>query len=91
METEIAKKLLDLPEWRLSKDGKWLERRFEFRNFRMALAFVNKAGECAEAQKHHPDIKLGWGYAEFSLQTHDAGGITERDFKLAEAINKVEV
>lgn len=77
-------------DWQLSDDGKWLRRRFEFSNFRKALALVNAAGALAEEHKHHPDIKFGWGYAEFWLQSHDAGGITERDIKLAQAINDIK-
>ncbi len=52
----------------------------------MRFAFVNKAGEFAEEMDHHPDIKLGWGYAEFEITTHDRGGLTEFDFALAEKI-----
>ena len=78
---EIDEKLSDLSEW--GSDGAKISRRFEFKNFRVALAFVNKTGEIAESQKHHPDIEFGWGYANITFTTHDVGGLTESDFKLA--------
>ncbi len=71
-------------------ENKALTRRFEFDDFASALAFVNNVGEIAEAADHHPDIKLGWGYAEFSITTHDRGGITDVDFGLAKKINSIE-
>jgi 4a-hydroxytetrahydrobiopterin dehydratase len=48
---------------------------------------VNKVGALAEEADHHPDIKLGWGYAEFALTTHDRGGLTDFDFDLARKID----
>ena len=81
---EVEERLGNLNGWRLV-DGK-LHKRFEFANFADSLAFVNRAGELAEAADHHPDIKLGWGYAEFEITTHDRGGITDFDFVLAERI-----
>lgn len=75
--------LTQLPGWELAADGKSLRRRIEFRNFRDALAFVNKLGEIAEAAKHHPDIAFGWGYAEIVYTTHSLGGLHRNDFILA--------
>ena len=84
---EVAERLSRLNGWR-SVDGK-LHKRFEFANFAESLAFVNRVGEFAEAADHHPDIKLGWGYAEFEITTHDRGGITDFDFALAEQIENL--
>ncbi len=84
---EIAAGLAELTGWR-AENGK-LTRRFEFANFAEALAFVNKAGEIAEAADHHPDIRLGWGYAEFDITTHDRGGITDHDLSLAASIDRL--
>jgi 4a-hydroxytetrahydrobiopterin dehydratase len=84
---EIDNRLADLEGW-TAKEGK-LNKRFKFENFAAALAFVNKAGELAEAADHHPDIKLGWGYAEFDITTHDRGGITDFDIYLAAKINDI--
>lgn len=88
---DVKARLASLAGWEISADGAWLVRRFAFKNFKQAIAFVNQAGEIAEAQKHHPDIKLGWGYAELQVQSHDAGGITERDFALVEAVQGITV
>lgn len=67
-----------------------LQRQYKFKNFREALAFTNQIGALAEAQKHHPDLKLGWGYVEITITTHDAGNtLTEKDLKLAQAIDQI--
>ena len=84
---EIEEKLEDLAGWE-ANDGK-LIKRFEFPDFAASLSFVNKAGELAEAADHHPDIKMGWGYAEFQITTHDRGGLTDFDFDLAEKIDAI--
>lgn len=69
---------------------KALAREFKFDDFKSALEFVNKVGELAEEQKHHPDISLGWGFVSVWLTSHDAGGITDRDRKLAEIIDQIQ-
>lgn len=74
--------------WQLSENKDLLSRRFELNNFVEALELVNKIGELAEAQQHHPDINLGWGYVEIYLSTHDIGGISEKDLILAQEIDK---
>lgn len=60
-----------------------LEREFRFPDFATALAFVNRVGELAEVENHHPDVTLGWGRATLRWSTHSAGGVTERDHELA--------
>ncbi len=84
---EIEKSLNKLDGWKV--EGKNLKKRFEFKNFVEALDFVNKVGEIAEEKDHHPDIYFGWGYAEFEITTHDAGGLTHNDFELAKAIDRI--
>lgn len=84
---EIEKSLAGLNGWSVS--GVILKKRFEFENFATALEFVNKAGEFAEKLDHHPDIHLGWGYAEFEITTHDTGGLTHNDFDLALMIDGI--
>jgi 4a-hydroxytetrahydrobiopterin dehydratase len=64
--------------------GKALERTFEFENFVDALAFVNRVGELAEAEDHHPDIAIHYNRVTLRWWTHTAGGITDRDRELAE-------
>jgi 4a-hydroxytetrahydrobiopterin dehydratase len=64
--------------------GKALERTFEFEDFVEALAFVNRVGELAEAESHHPDIAIHYNRVTLRWWTHTAGGITDRDRELAE-------
>jgi 4a-hydroxytetrahydrobiopterin dehydratase len=85
---EITAKLFELNDWTVSEKG-FLYKKFKFENFAAALAFVNKAGEIAERHDHHPDICFGWGYADFSLTTHDRGGLTEFDFAVAKEIDEI--
>lgn len=61
-----------------------LERKFEFGDFVEALAFVNRVGDLAEAENHHPDIAISYNRVTLRWWTHTAGGITERDRELAE-------
>jgi 4a-hydroxytetrahydrobiopterin dehydratase len=84
---EMEKRLAELNGWRIAEEK--LTKRFKFDNFSSALEFVNRAGAIADKMDHHPDITFGWGYAEFFITTHDAGGITERDFALAKAIDGI--
>jgi len=79
--------LADVPGWELNEDGKSIRRRFKLKNFKTALLLVNKVGEVAESEGHHPDITLGWGYAEFKMWTHSIGGLHENDFIIASKIN----
>jgi len=60
-----------------------LERTFALRDFREALAFVNRVGELAEAENHHPDIAIHYNKVTLRWWTHTAGGITDRDVELA--------
>lgn len=69
------------PDWDEIDDA--LERTFEFRDFVEALAFVNRVGELAEAENHHPDIAVHYNRVTLRWWTHTAGGVTERDVDLA--------
>jgi 4a-hydroxytetrahydrobiopterin dehydratase len=60
-----------------------LEKEYRFQDFAAALAFVNRLGEAAEAEGHHPDIYLTWGKVNVTLWTHSIGGLSENDFILA--------
>lgn len=75
--------------WQLSENNDLLSRRFELNNFAEALELVNKIGELAENQQHHPDINLGWGYVEVYLSTHDIGGISDKDIMLSQEIDQL--
>lgn len=68
--------------WRVV-DGHHLEKEYRFADFRDALAFTNRVGELAEAQGHHPDIRLSWGRVVLAIWTHKINGLTESDFVLA--------
>ncbi len=77
-----------LPGWDVVSEHH-LHRRYEFPDFVKALAFVNKVGELAEQQGHHPDILLSWGKAEITTWTHKVDGLTESDFILAAKIDDI--
>jgi 4a-hydroxytetrahydrobiopterin dehydratase len=62
---------------------------FAFPDFRQALGFVNRVGEVAEEQGHHPDIYLSWGKVEIKLWTHKIDGLTESDFIMAAKIDQL--
>lgn len=86
---EAAGMLKELSGWEIVRDGKWLHKVYKFKNFIKALDFVNRVGAEAEREGHHPDIKLGWGYVEIDLQTHDVGGLHANDFILAAKIDTI--
>ena len=77
-----------LPEWQVV-DEHHLIRAYKLPDFRSALAFVNKVGELAEQQGHHPDILLAWGKVEITIWTHAVNGLTESDFILAAKIQRL--
>jgi 4a-hydroxytetrahydrobiopterin dehydratase len=87
--TEAERYLREAPGWALIDDGKRIERKFTFKNFEEALAFVNRVGSLAEDEGHHPDITFGWGYATISLYTHKIKGLHENDFIMAAKINRL--
>jgi 4a-hydroxytetrahydrobiopterin dehydratase len=77
------------PDWELRDDARRIERTFRFRNFREALTFVQRVGELAESEGHHPDISFGWGYATVSLSTKKIKGLHENDFIMASKIDRM--
>jgi 4a-hydroxytetrahydrobiopterin dehydratase len=85
---ELAKLHQQVPEWQVSNEHH-ISREFNFPDFRTALAFVNRVGELAEQQGHHPDIVLKWGRVETTLWTHKIDGLTESDFIMAAKIDEV--
>jgi 4a-hydroxytetrahydrobiopterin dehydratase len=85
-EEQIKDSLSRLADWIM--EGDWLTRDLKFENFKSAMAFVNRVADEAEALDHHPDILIhGWNKVRLSVMTHSVGGLTEKDFKLAERIN----
>jgi 4a-hydroxytetrahydrobiopterin dehydratase len=85
-DSEIATRAASLPAWHI--DAGELVRTIEFKDFRAALAFVNRVAELAEAAGHHPDIDIRWNKVRLGLVTHDAGGLTAKDFDLAALSDK---
>lgn len=82
----LRERAASLPDWK-AEDGK-LSKTFRFPDFKTALDFVNRVGAAAEEMNHHPDLHLSWGRVEAVTWSHDAGGITERDFALAGRIDQ---
>ena len=78
---------MDVEGW--SEVDEALERTFELPSFLAALAFVNRVGELAEAENHHPDIAIHYKQVTLRWWTHTAGGITDRDRELAERTNSL--
>ncbi len=74
--------------WRVVNEHH-LSRQFRFPDFKQALAFVNRVGEVAETEGHHPDILLAWGKVEITLWTHAVNGLTKNDFILAAKIDRL--
>ncbi|HMF57522.1 MAG TPA: 4a-hydroxytetrahydrobiopterin dehydratase [Pyrinomonadaceae bacterium] len=83
---EINRLLPELDGWEAIEEHH-LKKTYSFKNFREALEFVNRVGQIAEEQGHHPDICFGWGHAEISIYTHKIDGLTESDFILAAKID----
>ena len=87
-EAEIGGHLATVQDWH--RQGESIVREWKFADFAQALAFVNRAGEAAEAANHHPDILLhGWNKVRLELSTHSEGGLTEADFELAARIDRL--
>ena len=83
-EAAVSAALRRTPGW--ERGGGELRRTYRFRDFREALAFVNRVGGLAEAAGHHPDIDIRYNAVTLVLTTHDAGGLTSKDFELARTI-----
>jgi 4a-hydroxytetrahydrobiopterin dehydratase len=86
-EAERAEALAALPEWSLRADGLAIERTFKFRDFSEAFAFMARVALIAEKQDHHPEWSNVYNRVEITLTTHDAGGLSARDVKMARAID----
>ena len=85
---DITKLQDQLADWKVVNEH-YLQKSYRFKDFREAQTFVNRVGDLAEEQGHHPDICFGWGNAEISIWTHKINGLTESDFILAAKIDKL--
>jgi 4a-hydroxytetrahydrobiopterin dehydratase len=84
---EIEKRLKNLPEWKL--EGKALHRTLTFPTYMAGIEFVNRLAVAAEEHNHHPDLVVGWCKVEVTFTTHDAGGVTELDFRMAKIVDDI--
>lgn len=86
-DSQITTALAELPGWTL-REGK-LHREFAFRDFAEAWGFMARVALLAEKMNHHPEWFNVWNKVRIDLSTHDAGGITDRDLKLARAVSAI--
>lgn len=84
---EARNKMANVKGWRLDEDAMCLGQSLEFARFTAAMRFVDALAELAEAKNHHPDFCVHFTRVEISLRSHDADGLTGRDFALAQEIN----
>ena len=84
-DAEIEVAVRDLPKWQI-EEGK-LVRDYAFAHFAAAIEFVNKVATVAESANHHPDIDIRYNQVRLGLISHDSGGLTKRDVKLAARID----
>jgi 4a-hydroxytetrahydrobiopterin dehydratase len=85
-DAEIAEHLKSVPGW--EQAGQAIRRTYKFPDFKAAMAFANRVAELAEAQDHHPDMLVQYGSVTLTSSSHDAGGLTARDFRLAQSIDR---
>jgi 4a-hydroxytetrahydrobiopterin dehydratase len=85
--SQIKAGLAKVPDWR--KKGATIHRTYEFDDFAAAMKFVNSVAKAAEKANHHPDIDIRWNHVTLSLSTHDEGGLTEKDFSLAQKVDGI--
>lgn len=86
-QTEIDQKIQTLPQWQ--QQDQTITRTFKFKNFVQAIDFVDKLVKPAEAAQHHPDLEISYNKVTVSLTSHDAGGLTQKDFDMAQTISKL--
>ena len=84
---QIKTALPSVPDWKKKADS--ITRTFEFKDFPAAIKFVNAVAKPAEKANHHPDIDIRWNKVTLVLSTHDAGGLTEKDFSLAKQFDRL--
>jgi 4a-hydroxytetrahydrobiopterin dehydratase len=85
--SEIKSRSAAVPKW--AKKGTTISRTYQFKDFPAAIRFVNAVAELAEAAWHHPDIDIRWNKVTLTLTTHDAGGLTKKDFVLAQKFDRL--
>jgi 4a-hydroxytetrahydrobiopterin dehydratase len=86
---QIKAGLAAVPEWK--RKGEVITRTYQFKDFPAAIRFVSAVAKIAEKAWHHPDIDIRWNKVTLTLTTHDQGGLTEKDFALATAFDRMGV
>jgi len=86
-EATVKKLARSLPGWRVV--GRRLRRTYRFDDYMEGVRFFNRVAKLAEKMYHHPDVAISFGRVDISITTHDAGGLTRRDFKLAGLIQRL--
>ncbi|HEY9811058.1 MAG TPA: 4a-hydroxytetrahydrobiopterin dehydratase [Halomicronema sp.] len=86
-DTDIQERVTELSGWKV--EGNKLKCQRKFKDFVKAIEFINRLVEPAEQAGHHPDLEISYNTVTISLTTHDAGGLTEADFKLAQVISEI--
>ena len=86
-DAEIQQALDSLKGWQ--RNGKAIQRVFRFPDFKIAMQFVNKVAEAAEQANHHPDIDIRYNTVTMALVSHDSGGVTQRDVRMAGVIDRI--
>ena len=90
--SEIHKYLKKIDGWDVKADNEenfFLIKEFKFKNFKDSQVFINKIGDLAEQENHHPDLNFGWGYCKVKIFTHAIKGLAESDFILAAKIDNI--
>jgi 4a-hydroxytetrahydrobiopterin dehydratase len=86
---EVAKLMPQIPDWKVSDDGKSIKRSFSFKDFYHTMAFVNAIAFIANQENHHPDLEIGYNYCHIKFLTHAVNGLTQNDFICAAKIDKI--
>ncbi|MBK7404027.1 MAG: 4a-hydroxytetrahydrobiopterin dehydratase [Phycisphaerales bacterium] len=86
-ENQIEAELANLPDW--GETSGQIQRTFQFPDFRGSMSFVASLAEYAERVQHHPDILIRYDKVTVTVSTHDAGGVTAKDFALAQEANRI--
>jgi 4a-hydroxytetrahydrobiopterin dehydratase len=86
-DAEVSSRVKSVPDWKVESGE--LTRTYAFKDFLSALAFVNDVGQIAEKGGHHPDIDIRYNKVRLALMTHDAGGLTAKDFEMAAELSKI--
>jgi 4a-hydroxytetrahydrobiopterin dehydratase len=84
---QVAERAISVPDWVLGED--FISRELELGDFRESMAFVESVAKLAEEHDHHPDIFISYNHVRLDLSTHTAGGLTEKDFALAQDIDSL--